>query len=221
MKQAALIGAIVVVALTLAADKLIPQPADQGHHRDRLLQQIPSVLGAWTLEREMPVTEEETRILGTDDIFHRLYRQEAMRRSVTLSLVFSSGHRHSMHPPEICYQSGGYTLVTRGSVLLDHGTWATSLNLVQDADNQLVNYWFFSEGRETASYIIHQIHLVINQILMRSQPSVLIRIATQIKNNDTAAAQATLSDFASAAIPILRDRLTGLSSEKAGASQAP
>ncbi|MBW7939351.1 MAG: hypothetical protein H3C63_11280 [Candidatus Omnitrophica bacterium] len=56
---------------------------------------------------------------------------------------------------------------------------------------------------------------------MRSQPSVLIRIATQIKNNDTAAAQATLSDFASAAIPILRDRLTGLSSEKAGAGQLP
>lgn len=208
MKQLSLFCAIGVVGLTLVVNSIIPQPTDQGQHRDRILNRIPRVLGSWTLDREMPVSEEEVRVLGTDDIFHRLYQRTGTGKSVTLSLVFSSGHRHSMHPPEVCYQSGGYTLISRGTVQLDHDTRATVLNLVQDSDIQLVNYWFFSEGRETASYITHQIHLVINQILMRSQPSVLIRLSTPIENNDPASAQSMLSDFASAAIPILRDRLS-------------
>jgi EpsI family protein len=90
---------------------------------------------------------------------------------------------------------------------LDHGTSATVLRLVRGEDNQLVNYWFFSEGRETASYIVHQIHLVLNQILVRSQPSVLVRLSTRIDRADAEAAQQRLSRFAEACIPVLRERL--------------
>ena len=207
MKTLPLLAAIGVLGVTLLLNTLVPVPQDRGPIGERIGRRIPSNLGGWMLVRDLPVTEDEERILGTSDIFHRVYESAANHETVFLSLVFSSGHRHSMHPPEICYQAGGYTLVSRGEVDLEHGAKATVLRLVRGEDNQLVNYWFFSEGRETASYIVHQIHLVMNQLMIRSQPSVLVRLSTQIEKSDVDAAQQRLSRFAEVSIPVLRENL--------------
>ncbi|MCG3196788.1 MAG: EpsI family protein [Candidatus Omnitrophica bacterium] len=208
MNKARLVASVVLLAVTLVVNASIPEPGDHEPQGERVGKRIPTVLGSWTLARELPVGQDEKRILGTDDIFHRIYRNTGNAGEVALSLVFSSGHRHSMHPPEVCYQAGGYTLVSRGMVDIDPDGRATVLRLTRDADNQLVNYWFFSEGKETPNYIRHQIHLVINQVLFSTQPSVLIRLSTQIDNGSVEAAQRRLSDFAREALPILREKLS-------------
>lgn len=208
MSPSRLLAAVLLVTGTLLLNAAIPEPGDHQPQGERIGRRIPTVLGSWTLLRDLPVGQDEKRILGTDDIFHRTYRSAADSREVALSLVFSSGHRHSMHPPEICYQAGGYTLVSRGTMDLEPNGRATVLRLTRDADNQLVNYWFFSEGKETPNYIRHQIHLVINQVLFSTQPSVLIRLSTQIDNGNVETAQQRLSDFAREALPILREKLS-------------
>ncbi len=207
MRPLPLLVAIGVLALTLVLNFLVPVPQDLAPMGERIGRRIPLNLGGWMLVRDLPVAEDEERILGTSDILHRVYESATSHETVFLSLVFSSGHRHSMHPPEICYQAGGYTLVSRGEVDLEHGATATVLRLVRGEDNQLVNYWFFSEGRETASYIVHQIHLVMNQLMIRSQPSVLVRLSTQIEKSNVDAAQERLSRFAEVSIPVLRENL--------------
>ncbi len=207
MKNLPLITAIGVLGTTLLLNTLIPIPQDQAPMGERIGRRIPEKMGDWILVGDLPVAEEEVRVLGTNDIFHRIYENTVSSEDVFLSLVFSTGHRHSMHPPEVCYQAGGYTLISRGQVDLDHGASATVLRMSRGEDNQLVNYWFFSEGRETASYIVHQIHLVLNQILIRSQPSVLVRLSTRIDSPDPEVAQKRLSRFAEVCIPVLREKL--------------
>lgn len=207
MKTLPLLVAAGILGATLLFNVLVPVPKDFAPMGDRVGHRIPTTLGDWNLVRDLPVSQDEERILGTNDIFHRVYESNGSEEDVFLSLVFSSGHRHSMHPPEVCYQAGGYTLISRGQVALDHGTSATVLRMVRGDDNQLVNYWFFSEGRETANYVIHQIHLVLNQVLIRSQPSVLVRLSTKIEKADVDAAQQRLSQFASVCIPVLREKL--------------
>lgn len=207
MNQKPLWAATLVVGITILVDWMVPVPRDivpQGH---RISQRIPPSFGGWTFKRDLPVAQMEREILGTDDILHRVYGRSG-GDEVLLTLVFSGGHRHSMHPPEVCYQSGGYTLVSRGAVQLEPDCGATVLRIMQGADSQLVNYWFYSKGRETASYIWHQIHLVLNQVLFRTEPSVLLRMSTRIENSDVEASQGRLSDFAQAAIPALRKLLS-------------
>lgn len=214
MRMLPVIVAIVILGSTLFLNAMVPVPQDHAPMGERIGRRIPGKLGEWNLLKDLPVAEEEFRILGTDDIFHRIYENSQGQEDVYLSLVFSSGHRHSMHPPEVCYQASGYTLVSRGLVELDQEVSATVLRLVRGEDNQLVNYWFFSEGRETASYIVHQIHLVLNQILIRTQPSVLIRLSTSIRNGDVDAAQERLRRFANSCVPVLRENLTSDLDEK-------
>ncbi len=214
MKTFPLLAAIGILGVTLVLNTLVPIPQDHAPMGERIGRRIPEKLGEWALVRDLPVAGEEERILGTNDIFHRIYEAKGTNEEIFLSLVFSSGHRHSMHPPEVCYQAGGFTLVSRGEVNLEHDTKATVLRLVRGEDNQLVNYWFFSEGRETASYIVHQIHLVLNQVLIRSQPSVLVRLSTTIEKSDVAAAQQRLSRFAAVCVPVLREKLQTTTQEE-------
>jgi EpsI family protein len=217
MKRAPLVTAILILAATVVLDWVVPVPGEHPPQGERISRRIPSVLGDWSLKRDLPVGEDEKRILGTDDILHRLYARDSGKEEVLLTLVFSSGHRHSMHPPEVCYQSSGYTLVSRGTTQLEPSCEATMLRIAEGGDNQLVNYWFYSEGKETSSYIRHQIHLVIDQILFRSEPSVLIRLSTEIENADMDGAQSRLLNFGREAIPILREKLPAVAHEGAKA----
>lgn len=215
MRRAPLLAATSLIAVTLGLNYLIPEAGDFERQGERIGRLIPSQFGEWKLIRDLPVAPEEKLILGTDDILHREYAVDGDEKdAVLLSLVFSTGHRHSMHPPEVCYQAAGYTLVSRGVVSLESELDATLLRLSVDNSQQLVNYWFFSGGKETQSYIWHQVHLVIDQVLFRTQPSVLVRLSTTIRGGDADRAQARLSAFAHEAVPILRQRLPQSSSSE-------
>jgi len=207
MKKPQLYAATLTVALTLVLNHLVPEAGKEIAYGEHVSRKIPFRIGDWVSSRDLVVSEEAKRVLGTDDILHRVYRIPGEPGEVLLSLVFSAGHRHSMHPPEVCYQSQGYKLIGRSSVVLPYDRRATVLRLAGPDGETLVNYWFFSEGRETPSYMTHQVHLILNQILFSTQPSVLLRLSTKIVNQDAKAAQEKLSAFASEAIPVLRENL--------------
>ena len=59
----------------------------------------------------------------------------------------------------------------------------------------------------------HQVHLVINQILFSTQPSVLLRLSTKIVGHNVDAAQKSLTEFAEEAIPVLRKQLAASGAE--------
>jgi len=218
MKKGPLIAAVVVIGLTVALNRLVPVSGRYRPHGERISRKIPYTLGEWKADRDLPASEEAKRILGTDDILHRLYRRPNDSGDVLLSLIFSAGHRHSMHPPEVCYQAQGFKLVKRSRIELPHQTEATVLRLSGNDGETLVNYWFSSEGKETASYMFHQVHLMINQIFFSKQPSVLLRLSTRITRHNVDAAQARLTAFAEEAIPILRRQLSILESNNTGGS---
>jgi EpsI family protein len=207
MKNRRLAVAAILIGATALLNFLVPVPGDYEPQTDLMSRKIPFVIGDWESDRNLPVSEEAKRVLGTDDILHRFYFRPNDPNEVLLSLVFSPGHRHSMHPPEVCYQSQGYTLVGHTTTDLPHDAEATVLELTGNDGDTLVNYWFYSQGRETASYMMHQLHLVLNQVLFHTQPSVLLRISTRIANHDEEAAQARLTAFAEDAVPVLRENL--------------
>lgn len=208
MNQKHLIAAIVVVALTVGLNFLVPVPGEYVPQGARISTLIPLTMGDWSSEGDLGVSEDVKRILGTDDIINRYYTRPGSSERILLSLVFSAGHRHSMHPPEVCYQAQGHTMVGRNFIEVIPGCEVTVLNLTDGGGREtLVNYWFFSEGKETPSYMWHQVHLVMNQVMFQSQPSVLLRFSTQVENSNRPHAQELLADFGKAAIPLIREKL--------------
>lgn len=213
MKKAPLIAAVSVLAATLVLNYLVPEPVQQSPFGQRISGKIPFQIGEWSSVRDLPVSEDAKRVLGTDDILHRYYNRKNEPTDVLLTLIFSGGHRHSMHPPEVCYQSQGYKLIGRSTTALLEDLDATVLKLSGSDGETLVNYWFFSEGRETANYMWHQVHLILNQVMFSTQPSVLLRFSTKILNQDIDAAQERIGALTKEAVPILREQLQSPTSE--------
>jgi len=197
--------ATLLVGLTLVLNSLIPKMGEYVPHGERISRLVPFQVDDWVTRGDSPAGEDEKRVLGTDDIIHRLYRNSNFQ-DVWLALVFSAGHRNSMHPPEVCLQAGGLSLVSRKVLEITPGFSATVLQM-SGTNDQLFNYWFFTKGNETPSYLWHQVHLVWNQVLFQTQPSVLIRVSTNIENKDATQAQETLSKFVIDFLPVLRESL--------------
>ena len=208
MKNKPLIVATIVIGATVILNFLVPEPVVHTKQGDRISSLLPLQIDDWSSQGNLGVSEEVKRILGTDDIVHRFYGRPDDPRKVLLSLVFSGGHRHSMHPPEVCYQSQGYTLTGRSVKEVSPDCKATVLNLSDGSGQEtLVNYWFYSQGRETPSYMWHQVHLVMNQVLFQSQPSVLVRFSTSVSNSDQEAAQKFMSEFIGDSASTIREVL--------------
>ncbi len=213
-KNTPLIIATLLIGVTVVLNFMVPEPGEYAKQGDRISNLVPLTFDKWASEGDLPVSDDVKRILGTEDVINRNYIRPGGNDRILLSLVFSGGHRHSMHPPEVCYQSQGHTLVGRSNIDLLPDCEATVLNLTHGSGYEtLVNYWFFSEGRETPSYMWHQVHLVLNQIFFSSQPSVLIRFSTQVHNGNQEEAQALLTEFAAQAVPVIRGKLPSSDNE--------
>jgi len=153
--------------------------------------QFPQQLGAWKMIREYPPSAQEVKLLETENIVSRLYRDEN-KRDVMMSLVYDpSGNRKMAHPQEICLTAGGMRTVSQGTVDLgDSGIKAERLVVANSDSRQLYYYWYKAGLRHA-----------LNSLSGGSGGTALIRLSVIVTAENETQREQALQDFALKTLP--------------------
>ncbi len=197
----ALIVALVTIKLSYVNEK-------EGINRIEV-KKIPLVLGQWA-GSDIPVTERTYENLETRNVLLREYINQSLvnnnQTPVYLCIVFSEDNKKVSHPPEVCYEGGGRTNLSKAveSVQIRGGNLNITKLIIQNgSDKELVLYWYMVGNLYTCNYYKQQLNIVLNQISGKNNKGALIRFSTPIIENDETEALNYLKKFIEETNPII------------------
>ncbi len=163
------------------------------------INKFPKTIGTW-VAKELPITKEEFAILETRNAFARKYTNSVDGSSVTMFIVYSQTNRKVAHPPEVCYTGSGIAVqaAPRNQFSVKYKNLpiiANVLRLNKENLDQMVFYWFKVGKDFTASYWKQQGLIALHTLLGQKTSSALVRLSTDIIENDKEKASKTLRTF--------------------------
>lgn len=162
---------------------------------------FPQTIGEWA-STDIPLSQLEYEILETTNLFVRDYKN-AKGDSVVLYIVYSEDNRKVSHPPEVCYMGSGVSIVDKSSVQISNAIQATKMIVEKGDSRQLVVYWFKAGKLYTDKYLKQQIKIVTDRMFGKRNAGALIRLSTEIKDNNQDAALELIRLFCSQIEPLL------------------
>jgi len=157
-----------------------------------MMSNFPKTIGNWVSE-EIPISENDYAILETRNLFMRRYT-DPKGESIIFYIIYSENNRKVVHPPELCLTGGGQSIEDRDSVQIGN-IRAVKLMMEKGDFKQMVIYWFKAGNLNTDRYVKQQLKVVFDLLRGKKTSSALIRITTDIKNNDSQAASNLLKGF--------------------------
>jgi len=112
--------------------------------------------------KDVDVSSEESTFLPEDTLFVKRYFDKPGIGEVYLVVVFSGKDRRSIHRPEVCYPSQGWSINNKSSysIEVDHPIKTlktTSLDITfrksKKGRTDLVVYWFMGNNRITGTHL--------------------------------------------------------------------
>jgi EpsI family protein len=162
---------------------------------------FPRAFGGWT-SVDIPLDRREYELLETKNLIMRNYKKQT-GESVNLYIIYSQDNRQVSHPPEICLQGDGSTVVEKTQLKVGRNINATKLVLEKRNSREIAVYWY-KVGREyTNNYISQQLKVSLDRLLGRKTSLALIRVIAVVENNDDKQALDKILSFCSSIEPLL------------------
>lgn len=174
------------------------------------LESFPSHLESWE-GRDLVIPQDSLAVLGPGDFLLRDYQNQSPSvPDVDLFLAFFPSQRagDTIHSPKNCLPGSGWYPLESGRITLSlpgHSPFpANRYVIAKGAERELVLYWYWAHNRATASEYWAKYYLVKDSIRMHRSDGSLVRITTDLGENETtAAAQQRLESFAGKIVPLL------------------
>ena len=163
---------------------------------------FPKVVGEWKAQ-DIPLDQRVYELLETKNLIMRNYVNK-QGESVNCYIIYSQDNRKVAHPPEICLQGEGATVVDKTAIQITDSIKATKLILEKSLSRELVIYWYKAGNLNTNDYIKQQLKIAINRMLRKSSSGALIRLATEIKGESQDKALSLLQTFAKQIEPLIQ-----------------
>lgn len=123
------------------------------------VEELPSQLGPWHLQKELPMAKEVVEMLECAGYANRVYEHQGNGAIVNVALIVGPPGPTAVHTPEICYSSKAYEIAeprekrffktSKGGV---HSLWSTTFKSPTVSADELRVYYGWSEGQQwTAS----------------------------------------------------------------------
>ncbi|HEV8586866.1 MAG TPA: EpsI family protein [Methylomirabilota bacterium] len=203
MSAGLLLGALLVLQLG-SAGEAVPIRKE--------LDRFPALVGAWRGQEASVLDAEVLNILRVKDYVLRRYA-DANGRSVWLYVGYWDTQRKGaqIHSPKNCLPGSGWEPLEASelTVPLAGGRPAITVNryLVQkDRDQQLVLYWYQSEGRAIAGEVAARLDLVRRAALRSRTDGALIRVSSPVYGSVHETSD-RLVEYVRAMYPLLDDYL--------------
>jgi EpsI family protein len=162
---------------------------------------FPATIGEWH-SQDVPLTRRVYELLETDNLIMRDYTNDK-GEVVNLYVIYSQSNRKVSHPPEICLQGEGATVVEKAYVKISSGITATKLVLEKQDYQEAVFYWYKVGPVFTHELLKQQLTSAIDMMFGKRTSIALIRVITQIKDKDQKSAFSQIASFSRQIEPLL------------------
>jgi len=169
---------------------------------------FPRQVAGWSGE-DIPLDPDIRKILGDGEFLLRIYRS-GVQPYVDLFVAYFPTQRtgSTIHSPQNCLPGSGWAPVDFARIQLPQGAdRQTTVNryvISKGLEQQLVLYWYQSNGRVVASEYWAKIFLVTDSIRRNRSDGALVRIVTPIARGESITdAEKRAVGFAGAATPLL------------------
>jgi EpsI family protein len=165
------------------------------------IENFPKTIGQWK-SVDISLDDRVYQLLETDNLIMREYK-DPQGQVINLYIIYSLTNRKVVHAPEMCLQGDGGTIVDKSSVSIDDSFSAVKMLLEKKFSRELVVYWFRIAGINTSNLLKQQFKMALNQIRGKRTSIALVRVITNIENNNDAEALNRIKSFCSLLIPLL------------------
>ena len=142
---------------------------------------FPLIIDGWT-GREVGMSDETYKLLETRDAIYREYRNRK-GELLELVIVYSRGNRKVVHPPDVCFQGGGWRRQLKDVIPVPHRSKpglerVNRLILDRNGMKQVALYWYKIGSEQTSSYLGQQVRYLLSSLLRRNRSIALVRISS-------------------------------------------
>ena len=166
------------------------------------LESFPHTIQSWS-SVDVPLSKDVRDVLGPGDFLLRNYHDGAANSDVDLFIAYFPSQRagDTIHSPKNCLPGAGWAPVKSDRIALDlpgHASVPVNRYLIaRGEDRRLVLYWYWAHNRAVASEYSAKFYLIADSIRLHRSDGSLIRITTQLSQNETIeSAQQRLVSFA-------------------------
>lgn len=165
--------------------------------KEAVVANLPMKIHGW-VGRDLPVEENAYEILETRNLILREYAKDGHK--VYLYIIYSMDNRKVSHPPEVCFEGSGVTIVRKQKVpLVLAGNRQITVNMLlverKGAMNAVI-YWYKAGGAYTDNYLKQQLQIALNHLKFKKTPGALIRLSAESPSGDAARALEDIRQFA-------------------------
>jgi EpsI family protein len=163
----------------------------------------------------MKFSELEMAVLETRDYLFRTYTDgKSDSGDIDLCVVFSEDNRKGTHPPDVCLEAGGSSIVDRKDrVVTLNGEALTLRELVTTrvgrSDQYMYFAYFYKAGDNfTPNFYGQQVRIIWNGLTRQNTAGALIRYSTPMKNpGEIDKARARTDELIALTVPYLKKNL--------------
>ena len=206
IRPAASVGGVIAAAMMLLAawgvHGIARTGGIPGSGGGLVLEEVPSALQVGQSrfvgqDKELdPVT---LRILRNCPYLNRIYTSGSSPQ-VALCITYNRGNRRSTHPPDVCLEGGGSTIIARGEVGAQNGPDGETVpcrEVVVQRGGELEYhlYTYRCGAGYTSNWYLQQCMIIWNSLIHRSVTGGLIRLSTPVNGRDVNDARRRLMEF--------------------------
>lgn len=178
----------------------------------RTLESLPTSLGTWRARETSNLEPGIVSVLKVDDYVMRRYA-DGDGRTLWLYVGYWSTQRKGaqIHSPRNCLPGGGWEPIEASRVTVPlpapYGPIVVNRYLIQkDRDQQVVFYWYQSQGKAIAGELTAKLQMVRSAIARNRTDGALIRVSSPVTGG-VAETTESLVRYVQALYPILADYL--------------
>jgi len=200
----ALLAVAAMISVAIRYGKAVPLKKD--------LREFPLQVGTWRGVDGGDLPESVQQVLKATAYVSRYYGRDAERASLFVGYYGEQRAGESMHSPKNCLPGGGWEVMDSRRVPMAIPAMNKTIEvnyywLQKDQAKQLVLYWYDTHGRAFANEYEGKLILVWEALRTGKTDGALIRVVVPYVGASSAGAEATATDLARQAYPLLREYL--------------
>ena len=175
---------------------------------------FPQKFKGW-IGTDVEVSDVEKNFLPADTLFTKKYYTKPGFGSVFLVVVFSGRDRRSIHRPEVCYPSQGWSIQERTpqKVAVDHPIKTLNTMRLDIAfgknmysHSEIVLYWFMGNKRVTSTHFKRVLLMGFDRcVLAKNYRWAFLRVSSPVLDTGEDSTLKVLKKFVSDLFPIIAD----------------
>jgi len=177
----------------------------------RPLSEVPAQLGAWRLDKEIPVDAETQAVLNADDTLNRIYDSGVREAALFIAAFRTQRNGKAPHSPKNCLPGSGWEPLASSLAAVDVGLAAPiQVNryiISHGNDRAVVLYWYQSRDRVIASEYSAKFWTVADAIRLNRTDTALVRVLVPVVDRDEDRAGKTAYGFVQSFFGMLKSYL--------------